>query len=119
MIATLKTGARHTRILAKVARLATTVWWAGGVVARAKDAYQDRQTEAIVADQVKAAEHASMLQRVRGWADEFSQVVRVRTALAVLLWVLGAVLVAEFSQASCAAGQVLGCRIAKSVIGSS
>jgi hypothetical protein len=117
MIATIKTGARHTRVLAKGAWLATTVWWAGGVVEHVRDRYQDRQSEAVIEDQVQPADRGSVWQRVRGWASESLQIVRVRTALTIMFYVLGVVLVTELSQASCMEGHAIGCKIAKSVIG--
>jgi hypothetical protein len=117
MISTIKTGARRTCLLAKGAWLVTTVWWAGGVVAHARDAYQDRHADAVVDDHVAAADPVSLWQRVRGLVSESMQVVRVRTALVVVFYVIGIVLATELSQASCAAGHTIGCKIAKNIIG--
>ena len=117
MIATIKTGVRHTRVLAKGAWVATAVWWAGGVVEHVRDTYQDRHTEAVIHDQVVATESGSMWQRVRGWVSESLQIVRVRTALAIAFYVIGVVLVTEISQAGCMEGHTIGCKIAKSVLG--
>jgi len=117
MIATIKTGVRHTRVLFKGAQVATAVWLAGGVVEHARDRFQDRQAESIVEDQVQPIAAESAWQRVRGWAAEFMQVIRVRTAMAVLLYIFGVVAAAELSQAGCMEGHTIGCKIAKSVIG--
>jgi hypothetical protein len=117
MIATIKTGTQHARVVLKGARYALTVWKDGGIVGHIQSVYQDRHADSLIDSEADNPEVTNWRDRLHAWAGSFKKSVRMKSATMIVYYVIGVVLVAMLSQSGCSAGHAVGCKVAKSVAG--